>query len=115
MPFRRFAGSSGPAGRRIPVSLAGSPSMFRLPKAWRACRGAFSRPGTTAPFLVALLLVLPATPVCPAAGLDSAALSAGGPWSVRIARSFLLRHPGAVTYDSASPDTKWNYEQGLIL
>jgi unsaturated rhamnogalacturonyl hydrolase len=37
------------------------------------------------------------------------------PWSARIAQSFLLRHPGAVTYDSASPDTKWNYEQGLIL
>jgi unsaturated rhamnogalacturonyl hydrolase len=36
-------------------------------------------------------------------------------WSRRIADSFLLRHPGAVTYDSASPDRKWNYEQGLML
>lgn len=40
---------------------------------------------------------------------------ADAPWSVRIAESFLLRHPGGVTYDSLSPDTKWNYEQGLIL
>jgi len=23
--------------------------------------------------------------------------------------------PGAVTYDSGSPDRKWNYEQGLML
>ena len=37
------------------------------------------------------------------------------PWSVRIADSFLQRHPGAVTYDSASPNERWNYEQGLML
>lgn len=37
------------------------------------------------------------------------------PWSVRIAESFLLRHPGAVTSDSASPAREWNYEQGLML
>lgn len=37
------------------------------------------------------------------------------PWSKRIADSFVLRHPGAVTYDSLSPDQKWNYEQGLML
>ncbi|HEX9005974.1 MAG TPA: glycoside hydrolase family 88 protein [Bacteroidota bacterium] len=37
------------------------------------------------------------------------------PWSVRIADSFLARHPGAVTYDSASPEQRWNYEQGLML
>jgi unsaturated rhamnogalacturonyl hydrolase len=37
------------------------------------------------------------------------------PWSARIAESFLLRHPGAVTYDSGSPSRKWNYEQGLML
>jgi unsaturated rhamnogalacturonyl hydrolase len=37
------------------------------------------------------------------------------PWSVRIAESFLARHPGAVTYDSATPDRRWNYEQGLML
>lgn len=37
------------------------------------------------------------------------------PWSVRIADSFVLRHPGAVTYDSLHPNKKWNYEQGLIL
>ena len=37
------------------------------------------------------------------------------PWSRRIADSFLQRHPGGVTYDSLSPDEKWNYEQGLML
>ncbi len=37
------------------------------------------------------------------------------PWSRRIADSFVLRHPGAVTYDTASPSQKWNYEQGLML
>lgn len=37
------------------------------------------------------------------------------PWSRRIADSFLHRHPGGVTYDSLSPDQKWNYEQGLML
>jgi unsaturated rhamnogalacturonyl hydrolase len=37
------------------------------------------------------------------------------PWSERIAESFLIRHPGAVTYDSLNPDQKWNYEQGLML
>lgn len=37
------------------------------------------------------------------------------PWSVRIAESFVQRHPGAVTYNSISPDKKWNYEQGLML
>lgn len=36
-------------------------------------------------------------------------------WSHRIADAFLIRHPGAVTYDSASPNTRWNYEQGLML
>lgn len=42
-------------------------------------------------------------------------ISADKPWSARIAESFLLRHPGAVTYDSAIPDRKWTYEQGLML
>ena len=36
-------------------------------------------------------------------------------WSVRIADSFLLRHPNNVTYDTGAPSTKWNYEQGLML
>jgi unsaturated rhamnogalacturonyl hydrolase len=36
-------------------------------------------------------------------------------WSVRVADSFLSRHPDGVTYDSGSPSTKWNYEQGLML
>ena len=37
------------------------------------------------------------------------------PWSKRIAESFVLRHPGSVTYDSLSPNQRWNYEQGLML
>jgi unsaturated rhamnogalacturonyl hydrolase len=37
------------------------------------------------------------------------------PWSRRIAESFVLRHPGSVTYDSLSPNQRWNYEQGLML
>ena len=36
-------------------------------------------------------------------------------WAVRIAESFLQRHPGSVTYDSTSPNQRWNYEQGLML
>jgi unsaturated rhamnogalacturonyl hydrolase len=36
-------------------------------------------------------------------------------WSRLIAESFLRRHPGGVTYDSLSPDQRWNYEQGLML
>ncbi len=60
-----------------------------------------------------LVLLLPA--LCPAGAPDSAALNAGGSWAVRIAHSFLLRHPGGATYDSSTPDRKWNYEQGLML
>ena len=37
------------------------------------------------------------------------------PWSVRIADSFLARHPGNVTFDTGAPGEKWNYEQGLML
>ena len=37
------------------------------------------------------------------------------PWSVRLADSFLLTHPGAVTYDSVMTSKKWNYEQGVML
>ncbi len=36
-------------------------------------------------------------------------------WSESIAESFLQRHPGCATYDSASPNQKWNYEQGFML
>lgn len=37
------------------------------------------------------------------------------PMYKRLADSFLIRHPGGVTYDSIFTETKWNYEQGLIL
>jgi unsaturated rhamnogalacturonyl hydrolase len=47
--------------------------------------------------------------------VDSLSVSSQWPWSKRIAESFVLRHPGAVTYDSLSPSEKWNYEQGLML
>ena len=36
-------------------------------------------------------------------------------WPARIANSFIQRHPGGVTFDYASPNQKWNYEQGLML
>lgn len=36
-------------------------------------------------------------------------------WARRIAESFLVRHPEAVTYDTGMPDQKWTYEQGLML
>ena len=36
-------------------------------------------------------------------------------WPVRIADTFIQRHPGGVTFDSASPNQRWNYEQGLML
>ena len=36
-------------------------------------------------------------------------------WSIRIADSFIARHPNSVTYDSGSPSEKWNYEQGLMI
>jgi len=37
------------------------------------------------------------------------------PWSVRLAQSFVFRHPGSVTYDENYTKKKWFYEQGLIL
>jgi unsaturated rhamnogalacturonyl hydrolase len=46
---------------------------------------------------------------------DSLRISSTWPWSKRIAESFVLRHPGSVTYDSGSPNQRWNYEQGLML
>lgn len=42
-------------------------------------------------------------------------VSKDAPWSKRIADSFILRHPGGVTYDSVHTSKKWNYEQGLLL
>jgi len=46
---------------------------------------------------------------------DSLHIPASWPWAKRIAESFVLRHPGYVTYDSMSPNQRWNYEQGLML
>lgn len=46
---------------------------------------------------------------------DTVKIPAAWPWSRRIAESFIVRHPGFVTYDTGSPSTKWNYEQGLML
>lgn len=69
---------------------------------------------------LAFLLLIPALawmPVTPAErGCSPQAGNAADiPWSTRIGDSFLLRHPGGVTYDSAFPSRKWNYEQGLML
>jgi unsaturated rhamnogalacturonyl hydrolase len=46
---------------------------------------------------------------------DSIRIPASWPWAKKIAESFVLRHPGSVTYDSLSPNQRWNYEQGLML
>ncbi len=48
-------------------------------------------------------------------GVQRNVVKSRGPWSQRIAESFLLRHPGAVTYDTGFTEQKWNYEQGLML
>ena len=37
------------------------------------------------------------------------------PWSIRLAESFIFRHPGSVTYDEHMTSDKWNYEQGVVL
>jgi unsaturated rhamnogalacturonyl hydrolase len=37
------------------------------------------------------------------------------PWSTRIAQSFVIRHPGSVTYDHFMTKNTWNYEQGVML
>jgi unsaturated rhamnogalacturonyl hydrolase len=50
-----------------------------------------------------------------ASAADSIKIIKSSPWSTRIAESFLLRHPNAVTYDSGFTEQKWNYEQGLML
>jgi unsaturated rhamnogalacturonyl hydrolase len=64
--------------------------------------------------LFVVLMVAPAQAGCGRnAGPDTIPSTAS--WSRRIADSFVSRHPGAVTYDSGSPDQKWNYEQGLML
>jgi rhamnogalacturonyl hydrolase YesR/polygalacturonase len=34
---------------------------------------------------------------------------------LRLGESYYYRHPGAVTYDTLFTETKWNYEQGLLL
>ena len=46
---------------------------------------------------------------------DTARVDNNLPWSKRIAESFLVRHPGSVTYDTGFTSTKWTYEQGLML
>jgi unsaturated rhamnogalacturonyl hydrolase len=46
---------------------------------------------------------------------DSPRVPISWPWAKRIAESFVLRHPGNVTYDTLSPNQRWNYEQGLML
>jgi unsaturated rhamnogalacturonyl hydrolase len=57
----------------------------------------------------------PVAIVGPVSVNESMDIPATWPWSKRIAESFVQRHPGSVTYDSISPNQRWNYEQGLIL
>lgn len=61
---------------------------------------------------IAVLLIAPVGSIH--AG-DTTKVSHKAPWSQRIADSFLLRHPDAVTYDTGFTEQKWNYEQGLML
>lgn len=42
-------------------------------------------------------------------------LSSNLSWAGRIANSFLIRHPGAVTFDEFMTKDRWDYEQGLML
>jgi unsaturated rhamnogalacturonyl hydrolase len=70
--------------------------------------------------LMASLILLPLSPTrnrddASSNTKDSTVVSAQWPWSKRIAESFVLRHAGAATYDSLSPNERWNYEQGLML
>ena len=58
--------------------------------------------------------VAEARPECGVTG-NAQAIPASWPWARRIAESFLQRHPASVTYDSLSPNPRWNYEQGLML
>lgn len=66
---------------------------------------------------ILLLVVLIAAAVLSCGG--GAALQGGMPetrsWAKRIADSFLVRHPGGVTYDTGFTNRKWNYEQGVML
>ena len=69
-------------------------------------------------WFVLLVLLLPVPVSAQTGGLGYApadTIPSTSPWARRIADSFLLRHPNAVTYDTGTPDQKWTYEQGLML
>lgn len=36
-------------------------------------------------------------------------------WSERLSESFIVRHPGSVTFDEYMTKNDWNYEQGVVL
>ncbi|MFZ4620560.1 MAG: glycoside hydrolase family 88/105 protein [Bacteroidota bacterium] len=38
-----------------------------------------------------------------------------GPWSVRLAESFIAQHPDSIVYAEEEKSRRWNYEQGLML
>ncbi|MCX6167746.1 MAG: glycoside hydrolase family 88 protein [Ignavibacteriales bacterium] len=42
-------------------------------------------------------------------------IDTGKPWSVRIADSFILRHPADVINDTSTFNGKWTYDQGVLL
>jgi unsaturated rhamnogalacturonyl hydrolase len=89
--------------------MAASLQRAELRRSVSLCRG------ISVLILTAFVMALSTPALYGEGGTDSAVVRIDQAWSVRIAQSFLLRHPGAVTYDSASPDMKWNYEQGLML
>ena len=67
-------------------------------------------------FLLTLVSVLGSTE--PASGQATAArqlVSLEKLWSVRIADSFMRRHPDTISYAGDPKSGRWTYEQGLIL
>ena len=47
--------------------------------------------------------------------LETAGDSAGGPWSLRMAESFMRRNPETIAYAEDPRSDKWTYEQGVML
>ncbi len=50
-----------------------------------------------------------------AALLHSQTVPKQGPWSVRLAESFIAHHPDSIVYAEEEKSRRWNYEQGLML
>lgn len=88
---------------------------------WRSCKQTEKNMTKKHYFLLILLFVLSFSVLLPAQDEEQneeeslPVIEENQPWSVRIAQSFVNRHPGAVTYDEYMTKEKWNYEQGIML